>query len=672
MEESYSSGSKFRAIVVGSLIGLLVIAFAAWGVSDVFSPQTRNIVLKVGESSVSANDFDLAYRRKLADISAESGVNLSGDQAYQQGVHESILNEFLVEKLIEVDADDLGVGFNIETARKELDQFDAFKDPITEQFSKDQMAARLARAQPPISTDQFLNDIIFNVRRSQTVPAISRGLVAPPQFTDTINKFANETLEVKVLTITPEALPPTPEPTDEELQIFITDNANNYPSLFNEPEYRRITLVRLEQHDFPYMNDTMMRNVRSEEDLRTAFNNIFIEESDIKDQFDLRVQSGEVGSPATRSLVQITATDENNAAEVIQKLESGLSPEEVTTLYGLVEPVTYEDVGEDDIFDPEVGAVAFEMKQDEIRSILGGFDNWVVVQITKEVPEIMPEVDELRPEIVEEIRKNIAGERMYDTIKMIEDGVRDGRTLEESVEIAGVPYATIDFVNRSGQTPDGLKLMGIPQLRPGIGTDEEILKSIFTTEIGFESDYFDTSTGGMAIVRVDDVIEAKPREFDEIRDDTARLWKSQHMLDALDELSLELTQLIRDGQSMKDVAETFEKGVFVQSGPMTRAEPLPGLGQMLDIAIKQASIGDIERGVGPVQFTQQIAKLENIIPHEEPLTGEEAEIAQQRMNAALINDLTDAYLQAVVTDHPQQEFPDVVMSVMGVTPPDQE
>ena len=43
-----SIGGKIRNVMVGVLIGLLVVAFAVWGVNDVFTQRAGNSVLTIG------------------------------------------------------------------------------------------------------------------------------------------------------------------------------------------------------------------------------------------------------------------------------------------------------------------------------------------------------------------------------------------------------------------------------------------------------------------------------------------------------------------------------------------------------------------------------------------------------------------------------------------------
>ena len=56
MAESF--GGKMRNVMVTILIGLLVVAFAVWGVNDVFTQRAGNAVISVGKAEVSTDEFE--------------------------------------------------------------------------------------------------------------------------------------------------------------------------------------------------------------------------------------------------------------------------------------------------------------------------------------------------------------------------------------------------------------------------------------------------------------------------------------------------------------------------------------------------------------------------------------------------------------------------------------
>jgi len=93
-------GGKIQKTAVGILIGLLVIGFAVWGVSDVFTPQTKNAVLSIGDVDISSQKFEDDFRRELQRRGRESGQQLTNQQAFDQGIHAQILQRMLTDAVI--------------------------------------------------------------------------------------------------------------------------------------------------------------------------------------------------------------------------------------------------------------------------------------------------------------------------------------------------------------------------------------------------------------------------------------------------------------------------------------------------------------------------------------------------------------------------------------------
>jgi len=67
---AHSIGGKIKNFLVLFLIGLLVLAFAVWGVTDIFVPGVKNAVVSVGNASISAREFDRDLQARLREISS--------------------------------------------------------------------------------------------------------------------------------------------------------------------------------------------------------------------------------------------------------------------------------------------------------------------------------------------------------------------------------------------------------------------------------------------------------------------------------------------------------------------------------------------------------------------------------------------------------------------------
>lgn len=657
-----STSSKSRNVVIAILVGLLVLAFALWGSEDVFNPQAQSTVLTIGEEEVSAQEFRRLYDQELRAYSLERGVNLTNEQALAQGIPSQILGQILSRKIMLVDATDLGIGYNARSARNELSKLDVFKDPITGEYSIDQLRTILATQNPPLSTEQYANLLVEDMRISQTRPAIVRGVQLPGEFAETFYNFILESREASVLTLSDKIIPPAPEPTDEQLKTFIAENINQ----FTAPEYRRVTMIRLEPHDFRLMDDNALIGLGSVDSAKAAHNNIFVTEGEIEAQYEVTVASDNLAKAAKRSLTVFTAENEETAKTIAEKLDEGLTAAEITTLLGLNDPTTYDDVESEAILDPNVAEAAFEMKEGDVQTLIGGFDRWVAVQVTAATEAFKPARATIEDEVVKTIFDINSQGVIYDKMDLVQREIEDGRSLEEAAELSKLPFSSMPFVDRFGSTPDELSLRGSNRL-PGVATDDEILKFIFTANPEIEVDTFDTSTGGRAMIRVDAVIEQTPRTFEESKTRAILLWKQDYQETALDDLMQSLGDRVVDGESLEDVAADLAEGAIISDFTLTRTQQEQALGNQVWAGIIESEEGDVTRGFGPQTLTRQIAVLNKVVPNAEPIPATEQSLIQDRLTTEIVGDIMRAYQNSVTEDYPYSENQERVRQILGIT-----
>ncbi|MEO1105020.1 MAG: SurA N-terminal domain-containing protein, partial [Pseudomonadota bacterium] len=94
-------GSKGPLAMI--LIGLLVISFAVWGISDFVNQVDPSEVARAGDTPVSAQEFARVYRRTVNAQSQRLGQGLTPQQAAAIGVPTQVLSQLITEAL-QVDA----------------------------------------------------------------------------------------------------------------------------------------------------------------------------------------------------------------------------------------------------------------------------------------------------------------------------------------------------------------------------------------------------------------------------------------------------------------------------------------------------------------------------------------------------------------------------------------
>ena len=638
-----SIGGKIKNAFVAVLVGLLVLAFAVWGVNDMFVPGVRNAVVSVGDASVSTRDFNRDLQSRLREIALQRGEGLTNEEAYRQGIHRDLLSQYQVRLAIEKDAQDLGVGVNRSDAKAYIEAIPAFQSEITQKFDRSRLEQALARSRNGYTVKKFEEDVLRDLRRIQTVEAVVGGIQAPAGYAKRQFDFLSEQRKATILTINKGAVPAPETPTDDVLQTYLDANAARYTA----PEFRQVTLIRLEPSGF-------LLDVAGE-----------ITEEDVQGEFDSRIARGVLGSKASRDVVVLTTPDKPTAEKAAARLAAGEDPSLVASALGLVAPDKFEGVEKDQLLDPVTDDVAFELKESESRAIENSLGSWEAVFVPSVTLATTPDFSSVEPEIRLELGEEAAKARIFDVSGEVDTRLINGETLEAIAAELNLPMESYDYINRVGQTQDGLTLNGSARI-PGIAQDDELLRLIFTEDIGFDTDIFPTAQGGAVAFRVTDVIDSTVKPLSVVRDDVLSAWQNEQIRDALTERGLALAGELRDGRTLEEIAEELGEAAVIEERGISRAQPPRDIAGSVVVDLLTSEVGETARGTGALPLTYTLARLDAITPNTDGLAGEILDTVQRNIGAEISGDIQNAYRLAILREHQLREYPDQVRAIMGI------
>ena len=638
-----SIGGKIKNAFVAVLVGLLVLAFAVWGVNDIFVPGVRNAVVSVGDASVSTRDFNRDLQSRLREIAVQRGEGLTNEEAYRQGVHRELLTQYQVRLAVEKDAQDLGVGVNRADAKAYIEAIPAFQSEITQKFDRNRLEQALAQSRNGYTVKKFEEDVLRDLRRIQTVEAIVGGIQAPSGYAKRQFDFLSEQRKATVLTLNKDAVPAPETPSDDVLQSYLDDNAARYTA----PEYRQVTMIRLEPSGF-------LLDVGGE-----------VTEEDVQGEFESRIARGVLGSKASRDVIVLTAPDKPTAEEAATRLAANEDPNLVASALGLVSPDRFEGVEKDQLLDPVTDEIAFELKETEARAIENSLGGWEAIFVPSVIEATTPAFSSVEPEIRRELGEEAAKARIFDISGEVDTRLINGETLEAIASELNLPMESYDYINRVGQTQDGLTLNGSVRI-PGIAQDDELLRLIFTEDIGFDTDIFPTSQGGAVAFRVTDVIDSTVKPLSEVKDDVLTAWQNEKTREALIERGLGLAGELRDGRTLEEIAEELGEAAVIEERGISRSQPPRDIAGAVVLDLLTSNVGDTARGEGATPLTYTLARLDVITPNTDGLAGEILDTVQSNIGAEISSDIQNAYRLAILKEHELREYPNQVRAIMGI------
>ncbi len=638
-----SIGGKIRGAFVGILVALLVLAFAVWGVNDIFVPGVRNAVVSVGDASVPTRDFNRDLQTRLREIASQRGEGLTNEEAYQQGIHRELLAQYQITLAVEKDSQDLGVGVNRADAKAYIESIPAFQSTVTGQFSKERLQQALGGLRNGYSIKKFEADTLRDLRRIQTVEAIVGGIRAPSGYAKRQFDFLSEQRKASVLTLNKDSVPALETPDDEVLQAFLDTNAARYTA----PEYRQVTMIRLEPSGF-------LPDVAGG-----------ITEEDVQEEFDARIARGDIGSKASRDVVVISASDEATAIAAATRLAEGEAPESVATALGLLAPDRFDEIQENQLLDAVTDTTAFSLAQGEAKANENSLGGWEAVFVPKVVAAITPNFASVEPQIRRDIGIDRAKGKIFEISNSLDERLLNGETLETIAEALDLPMESYDFIDRVGKTRDGLVMNGSANI-PGIAQDDELLRLIFTEDIGFDTDIYPTVQEGFVAFRVADVIDSKVRPLVDVKDNVLVAWETEQLQAAINARGLEITQEVRDGRSLEDIAKELGSAAVLQQRGISRAQPPRDISGQVVVDLLKANVGDLARGSGGQPLTYTIARLDGITPNSDGLAGEILDVVQRNIGSEISGDIQNAYRLAILKEHELREYPEQVRAIMGI------
>lgn len=511
--------SAFRVFakswVAAVLIGLLIVAFAVFGIRDVFGHRISNAVITAGARTLTATDFrhEFDLLRKRAE--QDGGQPLTAEAAAANGLDRQVLQGLATREGFAELLRRMGVHPSDKLVAEQLAKIPAFFNPVSGQFDKQQYQQRLA--QNDLTPDKFEAALRDEVAEQHLVGALTNALLVPRAYAAMAAIYGLEARDISYLNLTPASVPPPAPPTDAQLAAFMKENA----ARLTLPEFRVLTVVRFSP--------------------QLAGANLPVDEAEVRKRYEFRKDT--LSTPETRSLAQIPAKDAATAQAVSARLQKGEAPQAVAKAIG-VDAIAYDNKPQSAIADRKLAAAAFQMQPGQV-SVVQGDLGLAVVKLNGVTPGKTVSFEEARPGLEAELRKDAAAEKVYGLTQAYDDAHQKGANLTEAAQKAGVTPTTIGPVSRDGRDPQG---------QPVGGLSQKLVDTAFGLPSGGESEVVQAGDGEYFAVRVEKIIPPAMPALASIKPQLTQVWMMQHLVQALQAKADALAARVTKGETLEAVA----------------------------------------------------------------------------------------------------------------------
>ncbi|MDA1091054.1 MAG: peptidyl-prolyl cis-trans isomerase [Proteobacteria bacterium] len=519
-----------KSFVVKILAGLLVASFAIWGIEDMFSLATSNTspVFEVGSLEGNEEDIRDEVRRQVRRLGPLFSNQFTIEQAKALGIVESVVQRQINDSAIRLAGQGLGISISDDLVSKEIRNtpgFHALGSFDRAKFQRVLNDNSMTEARYIVSVrEQLENSQLLESLASKTAPKI---------LVESVYRHRQEKRVADMIVVSDSAQQNIPEPDQGALENYHKVGA----SRFSAPEYRALSLVRLEAADMA--------------------GEISVADSEVKEAYEARVD--EFSTPETRTVKQMIVAEEAVAKQAVEALSQGRDFATVAKEIAKMDASAIDlgRVSPADMPFPELTDAVFSLKSGENSAPQKSPLGWHVFRVDGIVSGGTKTLDEVKDGLKQTIALEKAVNSLFELANKIEDSLGGGTTLEETAGKLNLKIAKIDAVDKNGKGKDGKPITSLPA--------GDFLGIAFSTQEGAESPLSETGSDGYFVLRVDGITPPALKPLDTIKAEVIQAWKDEKRAETSKQAATKIVARVNSGALLSAIAT--EMGLEIKDTP---------------------------------------------------------------------------------------------------------
>lgn len=601
-------------IVTVILFSLLILSFAVWGIGDIFrSTSQSQAVAEVGDTVIDQRDFANALSREVSNLNRRLGSQLTGQQVRTFGIPQQVLSQMISRAVLDEKADRMGLLLTESQMRDQILENPAFQGS-TGRFDPNRFTTFLRQIN--MSEQAYMAQLSDDARRQHLVSAIIDGAAAPQSLAEQIFAYRGERRVADYVEIKQSSFEDLGTPEEPALRE-VYDSASDR---FMKPSYKSVSLVFLD------LSESAAKIAVPDERLRAAF----------------ETRKGEFSEPERRSVSQVVLPDEAAAQALAGQLAEGRDFATVVEEATGRAPVELGTVTRDDL-PAALSEAAFALGKDQVSAPVQSALGWHLLKVSTIEPAREALFEEHRDELRQEIATAEAVDVLIGMANQFDEELASDATLEQAAQALNLEVRRIPAIDDQGRNPQGELVENLPPLN-------DLQAALRPLTAGETSILRESRAGDFFIVRVDDVIPAEKKSFEEVREEVVELWRERQR-DRLARAKGEaIAGRLRAGEDFAAVAEA-EGLELKETPPVTRDEADP---QRIPHPLMAQQLFEIAEGevtTFSLPGSQIVAKLKDVLPPAED--GRDGRLArlEEQLTASLQDDIFQQFLSGL-----QQEY----------------
>ena len=591
-------------------IALLVLSFAVWGVSDIFTGFRSDTIATVGSTDIPVSAYQRQYDIAVRQLGQQLGQPVTADQAKMMGVPQQVLGRLISQATLADAARNLGLGISGQTLARQIADDPSFQG-TTGTFDRNLFNQILQ--QTGQTEDQYISELRDNYVRQQIADGLAGGTKVPQAYMRAFHELQNEERKVSYVVLTPALAGTIGAPADADLTAYFDAHKADWRA----PEFRALSVMQMLPADLARPDD--------------------VSDADARKIYDAQV-AVRFTTPERRKVEQIVFKDRAEAEAAAASLTSGKTFEQLMAERQLKpEDVDLGLITEDKILDPTVREAAFKLAANTVSGVIDGGFGPAIVRVTIIEPEVVKTFEEVKGEIKTEIATETAIAEIADQHDVIEDARAGGDSLADIAGKYELKLVNVPPVDKAGNDANGN-----PVTVPG---GNAVLAAAFdpNVDVGLPNHPLPVDRGFIWY----DVTAIEPerdRQLSEVRAKVAEAWTRDQVEQKLTAKANEIRDRIAKGEDIAKVAGEASLAVKTAEKITRRTQPA---GDLSAAAIAQIFVGPkgsaaVAAGSGE-QSKIVLVVTDTAVP---PYFAGAPELAQldEQMSQQLANDILTQYI----------------------------
>lgn len=500
-------------------IALLVLSFAVWGVSDIFTGFRSDMVASVGRTDISVATFQRQYDLATRQAGQQLGQPLTQEQARLFGIPGQVLGRLVGDATMSDAARSLGLGVSSETLATQIAQDPTFRGSGGA-FDRNNFAEILRSV--GLSEDQYINELRNSYVRQQISDALVGGTEVPDAYMKAMHEFRNEERKLGYVVLTATLAGTIPEPTDADLTAYFDAHKTDYRA----PEFRAVNVMQMTPAELAKPAE--------------------VSDADAKALYDAQV-AVRFTTPEQRKVEQIVFKDQAEATAAASALAGGKTFDDLIAERKLKpEDVDLGLVTKDKIIDQKVADAAFALAANTVSGVVDGRFGPVILRVATVQPRTVKTFDEVKDQIKTDIATEKAIAEVADQHDAIEDARAGGETLADIAAKYELKLVPIPALDKEGKDDKGNPVADLP-------AKDQLVAAAFDTDVGLENEPLPLERG-YVWYEVTAVTAERDRTLSDVRDQVITAWKKDQVEQKLTAKANEIRDRLAKGDDIAKVA----------------------------------------------------------------------------------------------------------------------